>query len=112
LNFADAEINGTTIEITWAKPVKEKKAAKSKPPSRKTSSVSMNSVSSTSSYTPCKPTPKFTVSAQNNCMLSPPPRPVQYSPVTLPPCTMMQQLPHPLSAQVPKYLFNLTNIFI
>ncbi|XP_046645008.1 probable RNA-binding protein 46 [Daphnia pulicaria] len=101
-NMNHTEINGTTIEITWAKPVKEKKAIKSKPPSRKTSSVSMNSVSSTSSYSPCKPAPKFALSAQNNRILSsPPPRPVQCPPVTLPPCTMMQQLPHPLSNQIP-----------
>ena len=48
----DAEINGTRIETTWAKPVKDKTGVKSKPPSRKTSVASVTSNSSRSAITP------------------------------------------------------------
>ncbi|KAK4016488.1 probable RNA-binding protein 46 [Daphnia magna] len=99
-----AEINGATIEILWAKPAKDKKTIKPKTPSRKTSSVSMHSVSSTSSHSPCKSAMKFSTSYQGDRMLSPPSS-LNYSPMALPLSSIRPALQH---QQANQFLNNFT----
>lgn len=83
--YKDTEINGTKVEITWAKPVKDKKIVKSKTPSRKSSSVSMPPASPRADY---KPTMTFPPNL-NNGLISPPtlpgPQSFQFPQTSLPP---------------------------